>query len=96
METAKRMLLFILQMKIVLLSDFFRNNSSVDDVPSQRVTPFESFINKMSEFSHSTVQLVDNLVHVFSVPVLTLQQGGWITVHKRRFFLKEQLDPITL
>ena len=27
-------------------------------------------------------------------PAFTLQQGGWIRVHKRRFFLKERLGAV--
>ena len=34
--------------KNVLSLNFSHNNSSVDDVPSQQVTPFESLVNKTS------------------------------------------------
>ena len=26
--------------------------------------------------------------------MFTLQQGGWLTIHKRRFFLKERLSAV--
>jgi len=34
------------------------------------------------------------LLEASGAAAFTLQQGGWITVHKRRFFLKEQLSAV--
>ena len=34
------------------------------------------------------------LLEASGAPAFTLQQGGWITVHKRRFFLKERLSAV--
>ena len=34
------------------------------------------------------------LLEASGAPAFTLQQGGWITVHKRRFFLKERLSVV--
>ena len=35
-----------------------------------------------------------HLLDASCVPVFTQQQGGWITVHKRWLFLKEQLGAV--
>ena len=35
-----------------------------------------------------------HLQEASGAPALTLHQGGWITVHKRRFFLKERLSAV--
>ena len=34
------------------------------------------------------------LLEASGAPAFTLLQGGWITVHKRRFFLKERLSAV--
>ena len=36
------------------------------------------------------------LLEASGAPAFTLQQGGWITVHKRRFFLKERLSAVCI
>ena len=35
-----------------------------------------------------------HLLEASGAPAFTLQQGGWITVHKRQFFLKVQLGAV--
>ena len=35
-----------------------------------------------------------HLLETSGAPAFTLQQGGWSTVHKRRFFLKERLSAV--
>ena len=34
------------------------------------------------------------LLEASDAPAFTLRQGDWITVHKRRFFLKERLSAV--
>ena len=34
--------------------------------------------------------------HLLETPAFTQQQGGWVTVHKRHFFLKEQRSAVYL
>ena len=58
MKTAKHVSVS-LTLKSILLLNSSRNNSSVADVPSQYVTPFKVLSTDRSEFSRSTVQLVD-------------------------------------
>ena len=50
-----------LTIKSVLSLNFSRNNSYVDDVPSHKLPRSKVLSTNRSEFSHSTVQLVDKV-----------------------------------